>query len=93
MIPGFARVGEVASFLKELGTESACAFGVDDTNKPIIDVTDIIFRRNNLFHNFLAKSALRDCCAKNNNCTTNWLMPGDVLAQENPSNKHRNNWS
>ena len=41
----------------------------------------------------LAKSALRDCCAKNNNCTTNWLMPGDVLAQENPSNKHRNNWS
>ena len=58
MIPGFARVGEVASFLNELGTESACASGAEVAKRPIIDAMDIIFRRSNLDCRFLTKSAL-----------------------------------
>lgn len=73
-------MGEVASFLNELGTVSAFALGADDANRPIIDPIEIIFRRNNLDCHFLAKSALGNCRSKNNDCTTNWLVPGDVLA-------------
>ena len=47
-MPGFARVDEVASVLNELGTVSAFEVGADDANRPIINVSEIIFRSSNL---------------------------------------------
>lgn len=80
MIPGFARVGEAASFLNELGTDRACAFGAEDVDKQMIAIMDITFRRCNLFHSFLIKSTLRDCCSKNNYRATDRLVPRNVFA-------------
>jgi len=57
-MPGFARVGEAASFLNELGTDSACEFGADNANKIMVNETDIALCKRNLFHIFLAESTL-----------------------------------
>ena len=58
MIPGFARVGEVASFLKEFGTESACALGFSGASKPMINMREISLFLSTLVSIFLTKSAL-----------------------------------
>lgn len=58
MIPGFARVDEVANFLKLFGTERACALGFEGTNNPMIATKEINFRLATLLSYFLTKSAL-----------------------------------
>jgi len=58
MIPGFAKVEDVASFLNELGTEIACALGFNGASKPRIEMRAINLSFSTLLNHFLAKSAL-----------------------------------
>jgi len=92
MIPGLARVEEVASFLKVFGTDSAFALGFSGASKPTIDMKVINLRLRTLICCFLTKSALGNCGAKNNYRTANRFVPSDVLVEKNPSDKYRNNW-
>ena len=58
MIPGFAKVEDVASFLNELGTEIACALGFNGASKLRLETRAINLRFSTLLRHFLTKSAL-----------------------------------
>jgi hypothetical protein len=58
MSPGFARVEEVASFLKVFGTDTACALGLNEASKTMADIREINFSLSTLLCHFLTKSTL-----------------------------------
>jgi len=44
MMPGFARIDEVASFSNERGIERACALEIVEIKIPKVDIREINFR-------------------------------------------------
>lgn len=57
-MPGFARVGDAASFSNVRGIERACALEIGVIKSDEIDIQLISFRINNLIYSSLSKSSL-----------------------------------
>lgn len=63
MIPGFAKVADLASFSNVLGIVRAFAFEVVENVSAATDISEIVFRIFKSVCIFLAKTALRNSCA------------------------------